>query len=253
MTDHRIRWGDLISPRALYTFTLQDAFAAIPTLLTMGAFFIIALILIIILKKILNWVVDRRTAKSKYVLVRKGKDGKRHWKEDIHSSLQSMAHVAIETLVFGLIVVAAFFSASIGNVNIWESPIALSVIGMVITYIFGSGLQQIGSGYFVYAFNGMVVGEWWEVAGSHEQGGIVHRVTIWYVEFVRMDAESQCACFLRIPMQSILNGSFERNLYKEMNASEVTIDSINKFSTTDVIVKQHKAAAAAAANKRHNV
>lgn len=237
MADHRIRWGDLISPRAMYTFTLGDAWSAIPTLLAMGGFFVLAIVLIVAFKKICNWLIDYSVAKQKYVLV-KVDNGVRKWKEASHSSVRSMLHVLLETIVFGLIVTAAFFAASIGNTNIWDSPIALSVIGMIVTYVFGSGLQQIGSGYFVYAFNGMVVGEYWETAGAHDLGGVVHRITIFYVEFARFDIEHQCACFLRIPMSTILNGSYERNMAKEMTAVEVTVDSINnRLSRKDGVVK----------------
>ena len=42
--EHAIRWGDLLSPRAMYEFTLTDAVNSLPTLLAMGGFFIVNMI-----------------------------------------------------------------------------------------------------------------------------------------------------------------------------------------------------------------
>lgn len=242
MSDRRIRWSDLVSPRAVYAFTLQDAGAALPTLLAMAGFFILCLLVLLIFRKIFSYIFFDRFMPQKYVLVRceKCREGTRAvWKKSSHSSLSSVGHLFIETVFFVGVIVASLFSASIGNVNIWDSPIALTIIGTIVAYIFGGGLQQVGSAYFVYAAVYMVVGEWWEETGTHE-GGTVHRITPFFVEFARFDEEQQGAIFSRVPMSTILNGKFQRNMVKEATAIPVVIDNLSKKGKYDIVIRDNK-------------
>src|SRR5690606_26046404 len=173
---HRVRWNDLLSPRAMYAFTLHDAWKSLPTLMAMVIFFIIAMIILVIGKKILCWLLLRKEGHKKFILERRSKrpDGtyKCYWVEAPIHHYGSLAHLLIESLFFGGIIVAALFAFAIGDMNLWQSAIGSVGIGIVGTYVFGAGLQQIGAGYFFLLFNFMSYGEYWEQIGGSAGGRV---------------------------------------------------------------------------------
>jgi len=225
--EHAIRWGDLISPRAMYQYTLTDAVNSLPTLLAMGGFFLLAMVILLAGKILLKWVFLRNEMHKKYVLEKREinkETGKAEcvWMEAPVHHYGSIAHLAIESFFFVGLIIAALFAFAIGDMNLWQSAIGSVGIGIIGTYVFGAGLQQIGAGYFFLLFNFMSYGEYWEQVGGGQLGGRVARVTAFFVEFEKLDPESQCALLERAAMISVVTGNWRRNYYKEEHEPRVT-------------------------------
>ena len=225
-----LRWGDLLSPKAMYTYTISDAWFALPTLLAMGGTLLGGLLLFYLIKKGLEHIILRGELPKKWVLQQceRTKDGtkitRRKWVQVPYCWFGSAKHLFLETLFFFFVVILCIFCASIGNVNLVESPIALALIGTIFAYIFGSGLSQVGAAYFIFLMNSMSVNEWWSICGTPQQGGRVWRITPFFIEFLRVDEESLGAVFVRVPMTSVMGEKWERNIYKEQNSPIVEMD-----------------------------
>lgn len=236
-----LRWGDLISPRAMYEFTIMDAVGALPTLLAMAGVLIGCVLVLYLLKKLLEFILIPGERHQKYVLhtIEKKTDGKIHkiWKKAEVHHIGSVLHLILETFFFVGLIVAALFAAAIGNVNIWESAIASVGIGIIGTYIFGPGLQQVGSGYFFFLNSAMSVGEYWELVGGGGVGGRVCRITAFFVEFMALGPDGH-GVLHRVSMTTIMSGNWIRNFYKEAQELIVVMDEV-------VVVTPQKASAAA--------
>ena len=229
--EHAIRWGDLISPRALYQYTLTDAVNSLPTLMAMGGFFLLAMLILIAGKTLLKWIFLGQEMHKKYILEKRDvnkETGKAEcvWIEAPVHHYGSLAHLAIESFFFIGLIIAALFAFAIGDMNLWQSAIGSVGIGIIGTYVFGAGLQQIGAGYFFLLFNFMSYGEYWEQVGG-VLGGRVARITVFFVEFEKFDPESQGALLERAAMISIVTGNWRRNYYKEENEPHVTRWDLN--------------------------
>lgn len=224
--EHAIRWGDLLSPRAMYAYTLHDAWKSIPTLMAMAGFFLVAMLVLYIGKRILQWVFLGREMQRKYILEKRIVDKETGrveciWVEAPVHHYGSVAHLVIETFFFLGMIIAALFAFAIGDMNLWQSAIGSVGIGIIGTYVFGAGLQQIGAGYFFLLFNFMEYGEYWEQVGG-QMGGRVARITAFFVEFEKYDPESQSALLERAAMISIVTGNWRRNYHKEEHEPRVT-------------------------------
>lgn len=237
MLERRIAWGDLVSPRAMWSFTLGDASGAIPTLLAMGGIFLACLFALYIVKRLVVWMLNmcrRPYTLHKYILkkqepVKGAKLVKKTWERTdatVHRFFNYM-HLAVESLFFVGIVVSVLFVAAIGNINVWENPIAISMLGIVITYIFGSGLQQVGAGYFFYMNNLMTPGEWWSQIGGGIDGRVCS-ITPFYVEFEARDPEHGGALLQRSSMMDVVMGRWQRNYRKESDEEPVTKEELGE-------------------------
>jgi len=240
MINRRIQWGDLVSPRAMWEFTLSDAWTAIPTLLAMGGLFLLALLILVVIKKVLIWILmkiaNQRYSTHKWILksqtVIGGAVKKRTWETaPIHRWFNGV-HILIESMFFVGVAAACLFAAAVGDVNVWQNPIAISVIGIVITYIFGAGLQQAGSGYFFFLNNCMTPGEYWEQIGGGISGRVCN-ITPFFVEFEAQDdlekGKGNGGLLLqRANMTTVLMSNWQRNYYKESEAPELSREEISK-------------------------
>lgn len=216
---YTVRWGDLLSPRAMYDFTIGDAWGALPTLLAMGGLFLLAVLIIFVIKKLAEWLLLCRQQRKKFVVVNRknaGVEGKviRVWRPFSRGYYGSIVHVVLETLFFVALIIAAFFAAAAGNVNIWESPVALSIITVVVTYIFGGPLQNVGNGWGVFISNSMVYGEYWRLEGAGIEG-FVSYISPFFVELERIDKVSGGILIHRVTMTTVFNGNWTRDINKE--------------------------------------
>lgn len=221
-----LTWGDLISPRAMAQFTLGDAWGSLPTTLAMAGFFIGGVVLLWLIKRFLSWVLLHREFQRRWVLVKtKIESGKKvgEWQQEPIHSYGTIVHVILETLFFFGIGVAGLFAASVGNVNIWATAIGSVGIGIIGTYVFGGGLQQVGSGYFVLLTSMITVGEYWEISGQKGIEGRVTRICATYIELECADEEDQTCRLVRIPMTVVLGGCMSRLYHKEVYAGEVAV------------------------------
>jgi len=236
MVYRRITWGDLVSPRAMWSFTFEDAWTAIPTLLAMGGLFIASIAALYIVKKFIFWMLTKfrrcGTHNSHKWLLKKeemvgGKIKKKTWDQSEKRThrIFNIIHLVIETFFFVGIVAAALFACAVGDVNVWQSPVAISVIGIVITYIFGAGLQQAGSGYFFFMNNCMSPGEWWQQVGGGIRGR-VSNITPFFVEFETKNPKTGGALLQRAPMTLVLGGIWERDYAAEDMEDPVFADDI---------------------------
>jgi hypothetical protein len=209
-----VKWEDLVSPRAMWNFTLGDAWGALPTLLAMGGFFLLCVVIILIVKKLLTALL---LGKEHNILwVRVGGSTKEHkdrWVDIERTGWGSFWHIVIETLVFFAFCVAILFCAAIGDINIWQSPISLTIFGAIFTFIFGPGLQQLGSGYFVFLFTKMRYGQYWEESGNPTVGGIIMQFDPLYVTFRVSYRNGDSGSIYReriVPMTRILTSAWDR-------------------------------------------
>jgi hypothetical protein len=222
----RIRWGDLISPREMYAFTLGDAVGSLPTLLAMGGMLIGCAVLVFSIKKLLEYILLPRERHCKYVLEEVDKDNngtrKTRWRKVAVKFYGSIVHLVLETLFFFGLVVSALFAAAIGDINIWQSPIGSVGIGLIGTYIFGPGLQQVGNGYFFFLTQAMEVGEYWVLVGGGIEGR-VSRISPFFVEF--MSIGEGHGRLQRVSMSTVMGANWTRDFYKEKHEPIVVLNT----------------------------
>ncbi len=233
MTIFAMRWGDLVSPRAVFEYTFSDAWNALPGLFAIYGILTGGILVLWLIKKALEWVILDRKIPSKYVLVacHTCKDDPNQkeleWRPTSTHTAGSILHVVLELVFFVGSTIVCLFAASIAGVNLWQSAIASIGIGLIGTYVFASGLGLLGSGLFFFLMNYFVIGQWWERSGAASEGGRVRRITAFYVEFERIDKETGGALFVRVPMTTVILGSWEQNLYKEEYEQRVTRDELS--------------------------
>ncbi len=246
MSRYQLRWGDLISPRAMYEFTLADAWGALPTLFAMGGLFLAAIVIIVVVKKLLEWLLLCKQQRKKYVVIRgltQDKSIVRTWRPFSRGYYGSIVHVILETLFFVALIIAAFFAAAVGNVNIWESPVALSIITVVVTYIFGGPLQNVGNGWGVFVSNSFVYGEYWRLEGGNIEG-FVSYISPFFIELERIDKATGGILIHRVTMSTAFNGNWTRDINKELfdvhpsrdtppNMSDVEEKDVNPTENTN--------------------
>lgn len=229
LVSHTVRWGDLLSPRAVIQFTLEDAWNSLPTLLAMGGFFLVGIIVLLIGKKLLQYVFlssyTHRWIISKF---KKGENGKvtPYWMERPVHNYGTIMHLLITSLFLIGVGVLGIFTAAIGNINIWNSPLATVGIGLIGTYIFGTGLQQVGSYYFVLWFGGMTYQEYWSLVGSPIQGR-VSRITPFFMELEYVNpSNNEGTVTYRVPMITVLNGQWVHMHKREVSSPEASLDML---------------------------
>lgn len=223
---HEVRWGDLISPRAVYNFTLADAWGSLPNLILMGAIFAASVLIIAIVRRLLLFIFLPKERQRKFVLEQITKqDGQviKRWRPVPTYHWGSIAHVIAESVFFVGFVLAALFSAAVGNVNLWESPITSLSISLVGTYVFSTGLQQFGAYFFFALSNAMDAGEYWELIGSGI-GGRISRISPFFVEFMLLGPEGH-GVLHRVSMMTVMTGNWQRNFYKEKHEPEIMMNA----------------------------
>lgn len=231
LVNHNLRWGDLVSPRAVIEFTLGDAWHSLPTLLAMGGFFLAGVLILVIAKKILTFITLRGYSIS-YILYDRKKDpvtGKPYgyWMEMPKKHWASFLHLGITSLFLIGLIILGIFTAAIGSINIWSSPLATIGIGLIGTYVFGTGLQQVGSYYFVLWFGGLTYGEYWCLVGTSIEGR-VSQITPFFIELESLDPKHQCARTYRVSMTTVLNGQWEHSYHKEEHEPHVSKQSLER-------------------------
>jgi hypothetical protein len=222
----RLTWGDLVSPRAVYEFTLADAWGEFPIILAMLGFFVGGIVVLFAIKKLLQYFLLRREWQQRLALIdktRRGKEWRNTWARVPIYHAGTIWHLLLETLFVVGIVACALFAASVGGINIWLSAggaLALSVVG---TYVFGPGLQQLGAGYYVLLTNSVCVGEYWEVVGTPVEG-FVSRITPGFIELENGDPDKGTAVLYRVPMASVAGREMRRDFQKEMGTRHAFMD-----------------------------
>lgn len=223
-----LTFRELFTPRVVYSYTLEEAFAATPRILLMIAMFLAILIGAFLVKKLLEFIFFRRYMREKFMLkehytVTEG--GKpelaKRWTHVPTQHWASIGHLILETLFVSMIMFAAIFACAMGGIEFWTTAVGVGLFGVVLAYTFGAGLQQAGAAYFCYLMNSVAYDEWWELEGSKAAGRVV-RITPFFVELESEDPETHSACLYRVPMLTILNGILRRDYYKEANAPQVS-------------------------------
>lgn len=206
--------------REAFAFTLSDAWGGLPITLAIFGFFLGSLLILYFIKWVFEWIFLRRQQPGSYVLQKceKCKDRKKlYWKDVPHHSYGSIVHLIIETLFFCGIIVAAMFSAAVGNVNLWQSNLANVGIAAIATYVFGVGFQLFGSGLFFYLTNPMAYEEYWELVGQNIEGRVYY-ITPFYIYLGVMDPKSETARLIRVSQTQVINGNWSRDYNKELTA-----------------------------------
>jgi hypothetical protein len=226
LVNHNVRWSDFASPKDVIGFTLSDAWQSLPTLLAMAGFFLVGIFVLVIAKKLLQWLFLGSYV-HRYILERvlKSSSSARkpvtYWMKAPFHNYGTMIHLLITSMFLLGIGVLGIFTASIGGINIWSSPLASVGIGLNGTYIFGIGLQQVGSYYFVLWFGGMSYGEYWRLVQSPVEGR-VSRITPFFIELESLDPNTTACRMFRISMTTVLNGHWERDYHKEIHEPKVS-------------------------------
>lgn len=219
---NELTWRELVSPRAMVQFTLGDAWGSLPTTLAMAGFFLGAVLMLFLVKKLLQVILLRKEVSGRWVLIQHNEATHQdRWRREPVHRYGTLVHLALETLFFFGIGVAGLFAASVGDINIWATSIGSVGIGIIGTYVFGSGLQQVGSGYFMLLSNMISVGEYWEVCGRPGVEGFVTRITPTFIELEKRDEETNTARLVRIPAAQIVSGIMCRNYSKEADEQRV--------------------------------
>lgn len=241
--------------RDSYEFTLSDAWGALPTLLAMAGFFLAGVIIVYVVKKFLEWFllsIVKHQQPRKYVVTRcttcptDRSKSNLEWEVVPTHSYGSIVHIVLEILFVLCIIIVALFAAAVGNVNLWQSPLAVSTLAIIVTYILASGLQQVGSGFFFFLQNFMSYGEYWEQVGSGgKMGGFVSRITPFYVEFE--SHLNRVGVTIRVPMTTVLSSSWIRKYSEEFHGIHYAKDDpaakgFESFATgsKDVVIKVSK-------------
>lgn len=215
---------DLFSPRVVYSYTIEEAWGATPRILMMMGVFLGCIVAAFLLKKLLEWIFFRRYMRDKYVLSSCEDCGKFVNKRWIRASTQhwaSIGHLIVETFFVVVFIFIAIFTCAVGGIEFWTTAVGVGLLALVLSYVFGPGLQQAGSAYFVYLTNAVSYDEWWCVVGTNVQGRVV-RITPFYVELESQDDENKSAQLFRVPMMTILTREMKRDYNKEANAPEVS-------------------------------
>lgn len=220
-----ITFRDLISPRAVYSYTLEDAIDATPRMLIMISVLFGSVLVLYGIKKLIEMCIFHKYMRKKYMLKKcevcpDGVDKKwvvapiQHW--------SSVTHLILETLFIVMLLFVLMWACSLGGFDIWVSGTFVGLLTIVAGYALGPGLQQCGSGYFNNMFNLVSYGEYWRVCGTDSEGR-VSRITPAFIELEGEHPISKTARTIRIPMADLLSRIMERDYAKEANAPEVSI------------------------------
>lgn len=229
---NRVRWEDLASPRDFLGATFEDAIATIPTLIVMCLCLLAGFIVLYIVKKLVLWAF-MKCARQRYgykkwiakTIEQKpgSKFAKIVWESKESHYMFNYIHIFIESLFFIGLLITILLAASFGGINVWQNPIALSVITVAVGYVFAAGLQQLGSGYFFFLTNYMSPGEWWEQVGGGISGRVIN-ITPFYVEFETLNIERTGALIQRAGMSTVIMSNWQRNYQKEDKELVVTAE-----------------------------
>lgn len=238
--EYKIRWADLASPRTLIDDQYNEAIQTIPTLIVVGLCFFAGIIALYVTKKLSVWML-MKCARQPYTLkkwvakkVETGNQVKKITWEAAHTHrFFNYVHIFIESLFFLGIVITSVLAFSFGGVNIWQNPVAVSVIILIVTYVFGTGLQQLGSGYFFFLNNCMTPGEWWEQVGGGISGRVCN-ITPFFIEFESRDIEHGGLLLQRASMSMAFMANWQRNYRKESEEPHLTKDEVQTSPTTAV-------------------
>lgn len=230
---NKIRWEDLRSPGSLIRITFDDAISTIPTLIVMALCFFAGLIVLYVAKKLFIWALmkcARQPYGSKKWVAKKvarnegTKFARVTWETTHTHRWFNYIHIFIESLFFLGLVITTLLAASFGGINVWQNPIALSLITVAVGYIFASGLQQLGSGYFFFLTNYMSPDEWWEQIGGGISGRVCN-ITPFFVEFEGIDPVHGGLVLQRAGMTTVFMSNWQRNYYRESTEIHLTTDA----------------------------
>jgi hypothetical protein len=219
----------------MYSFTLGDAWGALPTLLAMSGFFVVALAVVWLVRWLIMWLFLWRNCRKRLALqsVETDKaDGtiRKVWRELPHRTLGTYAHALIETLTVLGILTGLFFAAAIGGINMWQHSTSMSIISAIVIYAFTPGLQLWMAGYILRSTGKLALDEFWEVVGTGI-GGRVEYIGMFEVELSAYDEEKQCAVFFTIPTLTVINGNLKRNPFRELHDPRVTMWSAPRHNS----------------------
>jgi len=217
-----ITFRELFSPRVVYDYTIYEAWQATPRILLMIGIFLAVLVGAFLFKKLLEFIFFRRYLREKYML-KQSRTGQHEvtktWTRAPTQHWASIGHLILETLFVAMVVFAAIFACAAGGIEFWTTAVGVGLLGVVLAYVFGPGLQQAGAAYFCYLMNSVAYDEWWEIGDAK---GRVVRITPFFVELESEDPESHTASLHRVPMLTILNANMRRDYYKEANSPHVS-------------------------------
>jgi small-conductance mechanosensitive channel len=204
----------------------------IPTVIVMCLSLLAGFIILYIVKKLVLWglmkCARQRYGYKKWIardVERKvgSKLAKITWESKESHYMFNYIHIFIESLFFIGLLITLLLAASFGGINVWQNPIALSVITVAVGYVFAAGLQQLGSGYFFFLTNYMSPGEWWEQVGGGISGRVIN-ITPFYVEFETLNIERTGALIQRAGMSTVIMSNWQRNYHKEDKELAVTAE-----------------------------
>jgi hypothetical protein len=229
---NRVRWEDLASPRTFMSEIYYEGIDTIPTVIVMCLSLLAGFIILYIVKKLVLWglmkCARQRYGYKKWIardVERKAgsKLAKITWESKESHYMFNYIHIFIESLFFIGLLITLLLAASFGGINVWQNPIALSVITVAVGYVFAAGLQQLGSGYFFFLTNYMSPGEWWEQVGGGISGRVIN-ITPFYVEFETLNIERTGALIQRAGMSTVIMSNWQRNYHKEDKELAVTAE-----------------------------
>lgn len=240
MNEYKIRWEDLASPRTLISDQFAAAMDTVPTLIVVALCFFAGIISLYVSKKLTVWML-MKCARQPYTLQKwvakkvqtTGPVKNITWATAPTHHFFNYVHIFIESLFFLGVIITAVLAFSFGGVNIWQNPVAVSVIILVVTYVFATGLQQLGSGYFFFLNNCMTPGEWWEQVGGGISGRVCN-ITPFFIEFESKDLEHGGLILQRASMSTAFMSNWQRNYYKESEEPHLSKETVQRGPPTAV-------------------
>jgi len=210
----------LLQPRILIEYAEDHLWDRLPwALLALGVVFG-GLFVIYIVKMLLGLCMLPRKYHERYVLIRVDDgSGKKFYAPSMRRRWGSFAHLMLETFFFVGIVITLWIAAHIAGFNFWTSSLVGIGLGLVGTYIFGSALQNIGAGYFVFLTDKVEEGWCISVAGVKGRITEIHPL---YIEIESRDPKTGGALHHQVPMIMILTAVVTRDFNMEYNAPLLT-------------------------------
>jgi len=216
----------LLQPRVLARFAHDQLWERLPWALLSLAVVIVGFAAVYFAKLLLKMCCLSAKYREKYVLVKR-RGNHKVFVATTRKRWGSVAHLMLETFFFVGVVIVLWIGAHVAGFNFWTSSFVGVGIGLVGTYIFGTALQNIGAGYFVFLTDKIEEGWYIKVAGVEGRVIEIHPL---YVE-IENHAKSGGALHHQVPMVHILTSVLTRDFNAEYSMRSTTAINPNDHLT----------------------